>query len=67
MVYHKRCVEAQKVIVKYFRGWQVRKLYRAKFRAIAGPKIVDFLLKSLVSSTVIDFSAAFLCDVMGGF
>ena len=48
MVYHKRCVWAQAIIVKYFRGWQVRKLYRAQFRAIAGPKIVLFLQKALV-------------------
>ena len=51
MVYHRRCVWAQGIIVKFFRGWQVRREYRAKFRAIAGPKIVAFLQKALVSLT----------------
>ncbi|XP_033732027.1 unconventional myosin-Ia-like isoform X2 [Pecten maximus] len=35
------------VIRKYFLGWKVRKEYRKKFRAQAGPKIVKFLQVAL--------------------
>lgn len=40
---------AQQVISKYFHGWQVRKLYKPKFRRIAGPKVSHFMITALVS------------------
>ncbi|KAK7488189.1 hypothetical protein BaRGS_00020631, partial [Batillaria attramentaria] len=38
---------AQGVIYKYFRGWQVRRVYSPKFRRIAGPKVVRFMKTAL--------------------
>lgn len=49
MKHHKRCVWAAGVIRKYYIGWTVRKEYRRKFRAIAGPRIVKFMLNAHVS------------------
>ncbi len=48
--YERRCVWAVGVIRKFFYGWLVRREYRRKFRAIAGPRIVRFLQNSLVSA-----------------
>ena len=62
--YQKQCQWAVGIIHKYFLGWKVRKEYRCKFRAIAGPKIVSFIRKALVSSTKLwftDFSYKVLC------
>ena len=55
----KREVEAQCIIVGYFRGWQVRKVYKPKFRRIAGPKVAAFLKNALVSHC---FFSSFLMD-----
>ena len=38
--YRKKCLWAVGVIHKYYLGWLVRREYRSKFRAIAGPKII---------------------------
>lgn len=46
MKHRKRCVWAAGVIRKYYIGWTVRKEYRRKFRAIAGPRIVKFMLNA---------------------
>lgn len=43
--HEKRCVLAVGIIHKYYIGWLVRKEYRRKFRAIAGPKIAKFMLR----------------------
>ena len=51
MKYRARCEWAVGVIHKYYLGWKVRKEYRRKFRAIAGPKIVKFLRKCIVSNS----------------
>lgn len=40
------------VIRKYYMGWKVRKAYRKKFRAQAGPKIVKFLQMALKNQFV---------------
>ena len=45
--YQKRCEWAVVIIHKYFLGWKVRKEYRMKFRAIAGPKVIAFLRRAL--------------------
>ncbi|CAE1316086.1 MYO1 [Acanthosepion pharaonis] len=45
--HQKRVLWAVSVIRKYYRGWQVRREYRNKFRAIAGPKIVLFFQVAL--------------------
>lgn len=45
--HQKRVLWAVSVIKKYYRGWQVRREYRNKFRAIAGPKIVLFFQVAL--------------------
>ena len=50
LAYQRRCVWAVSIIHKYFKGWVVRKEYRNKFRARAGPKIIHFLQQALVSN-----------------
>lgn len=51
--FEKRCIWAVGVIHKYFLGWRVRREYRCKFKATAGPKIVNFIYNALVSATII--------------
>ena len=46
--YENLCIWAVSIIRKFFYGWKVRKEYRRKFRAIAGPKIVRFLQNCMV-------------------
>lgn len=57
---HQRRVWAVSVIQKYYAGWAVRRQYRSKFRAIAGPKIARFMLTSSVSYCDIYYSVCSL-------
>jgi hypothetical protein len=58
----KRREWAVSVIQKYYAGWIVRREYRHKFRAIAGPKIARFMLNSTVSlNQLLYFSVAAFC------
>jgi myosin-1 len=45
--HRQKCVWAVSVIYKYYAGYLVRREYRSKFRIVAGPKIVKFLLNAL--------------------
>eukprot|EP00106_Octopus_bimaculoides_P021358 XP_014788800.1 PREDICTED: unconventional myosin-Ib-like [Octopus bimaculoides] len=45
--HHKRVLWAVAVIRKFYKGWKVRREYRNKFKAIAGPKIILFFQVAL--------------------
>ena len=51
--YEKKRKWAAGVIRKCYDGWKVRQEYRRKFRAVAGPKVVRYIQRALVSINVL--------------
>ncbi|XP_065839410.1 unconventional myosin-Ia-like isoform X2 [Oscarella lobularis] len=45
IIFEIRASWAVGIIAKFYYGWKVRKEYRKKFRAIAGPKVIRYLRK----------------------